>query len=147
MQGAQAAPTRQLVYLRGVAGSVDKLGTGKVRGKQTTHYRAVVDLNKAAAKGGPKTQRACGEIERQLGTSELPVEVWLDGQGRVRRFLMSVTTPVSDTSSTGTDHHKARAKTTIVEEFYGFGTPVEVNPPPSDQTADLSELTTQRQAR
>ncbi len=146
MQGAQADPTRQLAYLRGVAGSVDKLGTGKVRGTQTTHYRAVVDLDKAAAKGGPKTQRTYDKIERQLGTSKLPVEAWLDGQGRVRRFLMSMTIPLQDAASTGADHG-ATAKTTIVEEFYDFGTPVEVSPPPPDQTADLAELTTHHQAR
>ena len=34
----------------------------------------------------------------------------------------------------------------ITEEFYDFGTPVSVEPPPEEQTADMADLLSARQA-
>src|SRR3954447_14275829 len=81
-------PSQQLDQLRG-AGQVKRVGTEKIRGAQTTHYRAKIDLRKAAEKA-PAAQRDAARrgIERLIkleGTSTLPVDVWLDDQGRLRR--------------------------------------------------------------
>lgn len=139
MQGGAAQdPTRQLEYLRGVSDSVEKVGTEEVRGVWTTHYRAVVDLGKEAAQQDPKIQRAYDDLIEQLGTSKLPVEVWLDDQERVRRFATDVTVP-DGTGSPDTPEN-AEVRTQMAIDYYGFGTAVDVQAPPQGQTMDGSQL-------
>lgn len=133
MQGGAAGdPTRQLEYLRGVSNSVDKIGTEKVRGVQTTHYRATVDLRKEAAGQDAEVKEAHEKIVKQLGTSKLPVEVWLDDKNRVRRYAMDVSAPGMPEGG--------KMQTSILAEYYDFGTPVDVQAPPRDQTMEGSKL-------
>ena len=80
-------PAQFLQYLRG-AGRVEERGEEEVRGVQTTRYHAVVKLDDVV-ENAPAEQREALEktmrnLERQLETDELPVDVWLDDDGRVR---------------------------------------------------------------
>jgi hypothetical protein len=58
------------------AGQVERVGTETVRGVKTTHFKAIVDLRKAAAHAPAE------QMIKLLGRSSLPVEVWLDDQKR-----------------------------------------------------------------
>lgn len=141
MQGGTTQdPARQLEYLRGVSSSVEKVGEEEIRGVRTTHYRAVVDLAREAARQGPEAQRAYEDLEKQLGTSKLPVEVWLDDQQRVRRFATDLTTPVPENPDAPDTPENAQMRTRMTVDYYDFGTAVDVQAPPPSQTMDGSRL-------
>ena len=135
-------PTQQLEALKDV-GSVERIGQEKIRGASTTHYRAVMDLKKAAAQEGPEAQKAYDKMIEQTGTSEIPIDVWLDEQGRARRFAMDMTTtvpmPASDPSAGGTTTEE-KIRVTTTEDIFDFGVPVNVSPPPPEKTMSQEEL-------
>jgi hypothetical protein len=107
-------------------------GQRSVRGASTTHYRVVLDLNRAGASLPPEQRPAIDELVRSLGTSTLPADVWLDESGRVRRRRFGV-----DTDGSG-----PTAPTTVNLELFDFGIPVTVEVPPADQVTDLTNLFT-----
>ena len=74
----------------------------------------------------------------KLGASKLPVEVWLDDKNRVRRYAMDATVPVPEDAPEMPEGGEMR--TSIVAEYYDFGTPVDVQAPPPDQTTEGSKL-------
>ena len=124
-------------------GSVEKVGQEKIRGVSTTHYRAVMDLRKTAAQEGTEAQKAYDKMTEQMGTGEIPVDVWLDEQGRARRFQMDMTTtvpaPATDPVAGGaTTEEKIRV--TMTQDIFDFGVPVEVSPPPPEKTMSFEEL-------
>lgn len=97
-----AASTQSLEYLRSVAEDVTEVGIEEVRGVSTVHHQGSVRLTELGA---------APEFER------FPVEVWVDEDGRTRRF----------------SYHPIGSQETSVWEFYDFGVPVELTPPPVDQ--------------
>jgi hypothetical protein len=142
-------PAQQLSYLQGVSDSVEDLGEEEVRGEPTTHYRAVLDLEKASAEQGEQARQVYDQLEQQFGTTTVPVEVWLDKDGLVRRYEMSVPLPIPPNQSSqqgASGGSQGQGQITIVEEFYDFGTPVNVEEPPADQTVDFAELMASRRA-
>jgi hypothetical protein len=140
--GAAGDPTRQLEYLRGVSDSVQKIGEERVRSVPTTRYRAILDLNKEDA----GTKEANQEVVKRLGTSKLPVEVWIDEENRVRRYALDVSVPMpEDAASQDASRGDHRLRTRMVVEYYDFGAPVDVQAPPRDQTMDGSKRPAGRQ--
>ncbi len=145
--GAAGDPTRQLEYLRGVSDSVGKIGEERVRGVPTTRYRAILDLNKEAAGQDAGVKEANQEVVKRLGTSKLPVEVWVDEENRVRRYAMDVSVPMpEDAASQDASRGDDKPRTRMVIEYYDFGTPVDVQAPPRDQIMDGSKLLAEGQA-
>ena len=145
--GEAGDPTRQLEYLRGVSDSVEKVGEEEVRGVRTTRYRAVVDLEKEAAGQGARVREAQDEMVEKIGTSKLPVEVWIDGENRVRRYELETNVLVPENSAfpnaSGEDDPVRKR---MVAEYYDFGPPVEVQAPPPEKTMDGSKLLSGGQA-
>jgi hypothetical protein len=140
--------SEQLGYLQGTSDSVEEVGTEEVRGSPATHYRATMDLEKAAQQQGAdqnaQLRQIYDKIEQQLGSSTLPMDVWLDGQGRVVRLEMNMPMPVPGGASS--QEANSQGQIGITEEFYDFGTPVSVEAPPEDQTADINDLISAQQA-
>ena len=97
----------------------------------------------AAQEKEVRLRRAYEKIEKQLGTTKLLVEVWLDEEGRVRR--LKTTTPLPEEAASGGDA-QGGGRMTVVYEYYDFGAPVRVSPPPAGQTADVTDRV-MRQAR
>jgi hypothetical protein len=116
-QGAD--PTQMLSYLQGVSSSVTSTGTTTIRGSQATGYQATIDLDKVAAKENSDQQQATKKAEQALGTSSVPIEVWLDGQGRLVREHVAMTVTAAG--------HKVSTDTTI--DMYDYGTPVSIKAP------------------
>jgi hypothetical protein len=102
-------PTNILGYVKALSGNVTVVGPDTVGGTATTHYRATVDLSRVAPD--------------QQGTQ--PADVWIDGQGRLRKLTMSMTSPVPATATF---------------ELSDFGTHVDATPPPAGQVADASSI-------
>jgi len=122
-------PAQALAYLQ-VADEVEEVGTEEVRGAQTTQYRVIVDLREAAERSSE--YRAV--IEQSLeagGAAEVPADVWVDGDGRVRRVRM-----VYENVPTA---EGAPADVTVTTELYDFGADVNVEPPPRDQVLNLGQ--------
>jgi hypothetical protein len=115
-------PTQFLGTLRSVSDSIIKVGTEDIRGVKTTHYRAQIDLSKAAAASGADTS-SLGQLEPQLGSSTLPEDVYIDDNGLARRFSVSITPAAG--SSTGSSSGGSSTSTTgavsITVDLYDFG--------------------------
>ena len=131
-------PRAVLNELRGATGDADKVGAESVRGEATTHYRTTVDLDKAAAASPDAVRDDLTEVARQLGTSKLAMEAWLDADGRVRRLRYTIDLADLDEEAPA----KGAGTGTVVAtlELFDFGAEVTVAPPPADQTTDLAEL-------
>jgi hypothetical protein len=79
----------ELVDLLRTAGQVKNGGTERIRAVATAEYRAVVDLDRypssvpASLRGAARQNAAV--LKRWTRASRFPIDVWIDGLGRVRR--------------------------------------------------------------
>jgi hypothetical protein len=129
-------PTQMLAYLNAASDSIDRVGSEDVRGTETTHYHVVVDLLKMAntvpaAKQGALRRTLRREVEL-IGTHTMPIDVWIDAHGLVRREHIGFSMQPPGASAT------VGMQMTI--EYFDFGAPVHVVAPPAGQVADLSDL-------
>jgi hypothetical protein len=118
-------PTAALDYLRGVSGSVEEQGTEKVRGTETRKLHADVDVGLAAQQLQGVARRSILALQ-QLGVSSIPVDVWIDDQGRLRREFATL-----DIQNQG-----QQAQMTITIELFDYGVPVDVQAPPEKQVVE-----------
>ena len=128
LQSSSKMSTQYLAYLASVApGGVVQVGPASIRGIATTEYEATIDLDRAAAhaKGGRAAVNALKRMEAVLGTSTLPIQVSLDGQGRVRQLSVEMQLPSglggSGPSATSSDVAMGSLQETI--DYFGFGPP------------------------
>src|SRR3954447_19774455 len=88
---ASQDPASQLKLLSALAG-VKEVGKEKIGGEQTTHYHGELDY-KQVAKSGPQDLRKAAELAlKVMADTTIPVDVWLDDQGRVRRQRLELNT-------------------------------------------------------
>jgi hypothetical protein len=121
--GAGGDPSSVLGYLKGV-GKLQKQGTEKVRGVSTTHYSGTIDVDKL--KNGQTLRRSTNQ-------KTIPVDVWVDGNGYVRRERWKENVSFAN----------AKTKLDLQLEFFDFGAPVSAQPPAAGTVTDLSALGTQ----
>jgi hypothetical protein len=129
-------PRDVLELLRAASDEIETVGTEELRGVATTHYRAVVSLldyeklvpESTSQELGPML----GEILEQTGLDELPVDVWLDAEGFVRRLDMSFSATQPGTGqSVGAE---------LTYELFDYGKVVEVELPPAAEVVDTASL-------
>ena len=136
----QADPSNFLRYLRAVSKGVNEVGEDDVRGVATTHYRARVDLDKvveqAPADERDQVRASIGTLLEATGAKTFPGDVWIDGDGLVRRQSTKVTmkTPA------GASGEEQEATMTMTMELFDFGVEVDAEPPPASQVTDLATL-------
>src|SRR5262249_7129611 len=88
---ASQDPASQLKLLTALAGAKE-VGKEKIDGAQTTHYHGELDY-KQVAKSGPEDLRKTAELAlKVMANTTIPVDVWLDDQGRVRRQKLELNT-------------------------------------------------------
>ena len=136
MQSSQSDPSGQLQYLAG-ATQVEKVGTEKVRGVETTHYTGVVDFE-VLKQEEEELADTIDRVQEIYGGSEVPFEVWLDKEGLPARYSMDF-----DYSNSPSAAQMGRMKMTF--EYFDWGVPVSVDIPPESQTVDMIELMQQQQ--
>ena len=129
----QSDPSQTLVYLK-AAGSVEAEGTESIGGVDTTKYHAVIDLHKVADVA-PPAQRAAirastKNLEDTYGITELPLDVWIDGQGLPRRLTYTISV----------DTQGQHVTTSLSMDLSDYGVKVNVTPPPASQVTDLASL-------
>ena len=131
LESSSDDPTQTLSFLRG-AGAVSRVGTESVRGVPTTHYHATIELDRYAAnvaagqRAGAK--RYAATLKRVTGSDKLPLDVWIDGQSRVRRISLAL--------------HLCSAQGNIGEsismDLYDYGHQPVISIPPASQVKDIS---------
>ncbi|MGX4694191.1 hypothetical protein [Streptomyces sp. JNUCC 63] len=127
-------PAEPLHYLEDLrSGDVTRVGGDTVDGADTTHYRADVPVS-ALARGNASRAE---ELRRQLGTSSVPVDLWLDDRGRLRQESVRLTLHPLKQRTPGKQDTKVISTTLL--KFSDFGTRVNVAPPPAGDTADVTD--------
>jgi hypothetical protein len=131
--------TQLLSYLQSVSTSgTTTVGPAAIKGVPTTEYKATIDLAKVADQKSPAEQAAIKSIEAQLNATTMPVQVWLDAQGRVRQVSKQLQLSTNSQSSGGTTVPAASSSVSTTVDYYDFGTPVAVQPPPASQVDDVT---------
>jgi hypothetical protein len=116
--GSPTNPTDVLTRVLLASEENEEVGADDVRGTETTHYRARVDLRKLVTQL-PAAQRPEGEVEELWGARFVPVEIWIDDESRLRR----ITIRQSGKDENGT----TETRTTV--ELFDYGVEVDVQPP------------------
>jgi hypothetical protein len=134
--GAGAYDLRStLETLRGISGEPDVVGTDDVRGVETTHYRATVDLAQALAEA-PESARAALEQmggAEGLDGAEMVVDIWIDAEGLPRRQSL-------DMGSMFATLGMGDASATVTIEYFDFGEPVDIEVPSPDEVTPFAEV-------
>ncbi len=133
LTSGQSNPAQVLEYLKASGGTVSRVGAATIRGAQTTHYRATIDLAKAirmeagASQGAAK--QAIEKLAAQTPSQTVPVEVWIDAHNLVRRMSLSL-------SQAAVGQH---VKVTFQLELFNFGATPSVNAPASSEVFDATQ--------
>lgn len=122
-------PSSFLRFLEGAGDDAKKVGEEKVRGVDTTRYRATFDLNKAKADAPADLKDDIDKMIEQIGKSTIPADVWVDDDGLTRRMKYSI-------DAVG----EQKVATTITQELFDFGVKVDATAPPDDQVSDFAQL-------
>ena len=128
-------PRDVLGLLKAVSGSITAVGSDKIRGVETSHYRATIDTAKLAQLVPAAQRQSLGGLDqtaRQAGVTALPVDVWVDADQLVRKISIDL-----DAKQPGTG---MPVKASLVVELYDYGTPLELKLPPADEVVDAATL-------
>jgi hypothetical protein len=131
-------PSDQLRMLQAVSGDLKEEGSEELRGTETTHYSATIELRRLPDTL-PEGQRAAARrgmerLIRLTGQSETPMDVWIDEEERVRRLEMD-----QQQKQNGLE-----VKMHITIEYVRFGVPVEVDVPDDGDVFDATDLALER---
>lgn len=135
-QLSQWDPRQTLALLGATSDQLEEMGTERVRGVPTTHYRATVHLSRYPGlqppAERPRAKRAVDQLTRLLGARELPVDVWVDEAGLVRRSRQALPLAAGGLGLT--------ASATVEIEYFDFGTAVAVVVPRDRETLPLERV-------
>jgi hypothetical protein len=141
--GGESDPTKFLAYLETVSDGVHNVGSDVVRGVETTHYQASLDLGKAVDRADvpPALRKNLQELLTQSGADapNIPADVWVDSDGLVRRIRLQLDLG-SFLGSAGANGAGTAPSITVSMDLFDFGAPVEVVAPPADRVTDLKDF-------
>jgi hypothetical protein len=120
----QNDPSQMLEYLQATS-EVEALGEDTVRGVDTTHYEARIQLDRVADRVSPEAARALRQLTQGGGIKEIPLEVWVDDESLVRRLTM--------------DWHPEGGTVAFEMELFDFGD-VQIDVPTASEAVDLTKL-------
>jgi len=120
-------PQTFLDLLKGVSGSVVTLGTERVGGAATTHLRADVIPSQAIAKLPQDRQDALRRLFGSALDTPIPVEVWVDAGGQLRKGSIRY-----DLGSLGS--------LSATFELDAVDQPVAIAVPPADQVTAAADV-------
>jgi hypothetical protein len=126
--GMSASPTQQLDALESASDSVTELGRERVGGVDTTHYSAVIDMQKVLDQLGDSGSKL-GDLLDQSGLAQMSqtVDVWIDGQGLIRRETSNMTM-----GSLGA--------ITMAIDFSDYGIHPNIDVPPESDVYDMTPM-------
>jgi hypothetical protein len=143
MASDAADPTKTFDMLRSVSDDVETLGREEVRGVETTHYRAIIDLKKAADSLPSDLKSLLPDLG--VAPGGVPVEVWIDDQALLRRMDMRLDMGTLLSSIAGASGAAGAPGTptgviTMRADMYDYGVDVHVEAPPADETYDMGSI-------
>jgi hypothetical protein len=112
-------PTQGFAFLSGGSRRVLELGREVVRGARTAHYRVELEVAPIAERSSAAVRRAIEEDGRRV----VPVDVWIDAEGLIRRLRWDNRFGVGDTS----------ARIVVTTEYFDFGADVTIEVPTPEQ--------------
>jgi hypothetical protein len=130
-----------LDFLRGSSGDVKAVGEESIDGAPTTHYTAILQLDRVLERL-PSDERAAvkSTLEKLGEQSAIPVDVWIDRKSRVRRIQMSLGLNVPGGAASSTVPSGTSVNGTITMDFTNYGPVPPIVPPPASAVFDASGL-------
>jgi hypothetical protein len=125
--GSPTKPTDVLTRVLLASDEKKEAGKDQVRGTETSHYRARVDLRKLEQQL-PEADRPEGQIEYAGDERYVPVELWIDDESRLRRITLT------EQEAGGS------SAMTVTVELYDYGVEFEVEPPPAGELISQEEF-------
>lgn len=117
-------PAVAIAMLRGVTDGAQDVGHDSVDGVAVTHYRGTLDLQQAARRAStPAYRTALNAASRAFLGGAVPFDAYVDGAGRLRRFVGSY--------SYYLPHNRQLVTIDSQTDLGGFGTRVSVRRPAS----------------
>ena len=126
LSGSQLQPGDLLGMLRSEGATVRKIGSARIDGTATTHYRVTVDLAKALESKG-LTSPLLGGVAAQMPK---PENVWIGKDGLVRRVGFAY----------GYAQAGQRIRMHMTLNISDYGAHVTIAAPPSSQVFDATQL-------
>lgn len=123
---ASQDPASQLKLLSALSGAKE-VGKEKIGGDETTHYHGELDYNQVAKSGPLELRKAAGLALKVMENPTIPVDVWVDDSGRVRRQKLELNTkPINGSPA---------QKQTMTIGYSDFGVDASSIKAPSDSDA------------
>jgi hypothetical protein len=133
MQSSSADPTQMLDVLRRTS-EPQLVGTEQVGGESTSHYQATVDVARLIATSKDPVVRASLKRAAALaGKGSYPVDVWIDGQGYLRRMQTT-------DWQTLPDARRTPVVVTATEDLSDFGSGATVGVPSGPSVVGLEDV-------
>jgi hypothetical protein len=136
-QPGSSDPRQTFSQLKAVSGEIEKVGTDDVRGVETTHYSADVEIDKLHEAIPPArraaARRSVQRMKELTGLDDYPLDVWIDDDDLVRRMRFQMDMKVGG-QDVGFD---------MSMDFFDYGTRVRIETPPDEEVQDLTELAAQ----
>ena len=123
---ASPTPTNALAYLAGTR-DVQKVGSETVAGAKATHYKVSVDIQRAAEKATGSARQSLQGVIAQSGLKRLPIDVWVDGNGYIRKVIYE-------------EHASRKQAAKVTMGLHDFDGHTAIEPPPADSVVDLTKL-------
>ncbi|MFH8789698.1 hypothetical protein [Streptomyces roseoverticillatus] len=129
-QGQSQDPAKQMALLK-ASPNVKLVGEETVDGKKAQHYKGTLSADEAVKSNksleglSEKDRQELLDTIKQAGITQYDMDVWLDSGDLPVKLVMNM------------DSGKGRME--ISETLTDYGTPVDVQAPPADQTVDLLE--------
>lgn len=133
--GGHQDPTAFLDFLRSTEAEVTEVGEEDVRGVSTTHYSTVLDVRAILDEADVEDRDGMEEALDSFGggLNELPMDVWIDGDGMVRRMEMTMDlSEVDDSADLGS--------MVMTIELFDFDEPVDIEVPDPSNVVDMEDL-------
>ncbi len=143
LSGGMGDATALLDLLRDQGATITDEGSADINGETTQHFHATISAADALASAPAESQGKAEEFIHEFGvdpaTVEIPVDVFVDGEGLVRRLEMTFD---GATFGGGLDGVESLPDGPLVltVDFFELGESVTIDLPPADQVADGEEL-------
>jgi len=126
--GTSPSPTQQLESLESASDDVAVVGHEQMGGVETTHYTAVIDMERALDQIRDRAGNLADLLEKSMeGVGNPRVDVWIDGQGLLRR----------ETSVTNLPH---LGPVSMTIDFTDYGIHPKIEVPPESEVYDMTPM-------
>ncbi len=141
LTGASSDPREMLDYFNGLTAPVSNLGRETIRDVKTTHYATTVAFADMLRHQPPQLRTQLEEATKRLDTTRLalPLDVWIDEAGALRRLSLDATKFTRALGGISTANLPA-SLSVQVWDFVDYDQPVVIELPPADQVAEVADV-------